>query len=86
MPKYSGSGKSFEDPIHIHGVLDHFAAIDAEYQYIEKHYGKRNKEWMLLKQTLNNIDERIYDQLRIRCADGQEIIIHFDITDHFGKF
>ena len=86
MPEYLGSGKSIDDPIRIAGAKDHFDAINAEYLYIENHYGKRNKDWMLIKQTLNNIDDRVYDQLSIRCKNGDEINLHFDITDYFGKF
>jgi hypothetical protein len=86
MPEFLGSGKSFEDPIKIEGAKDHFDAINAEYMYIEHLYGKRNEDWMLIKQTLNNIEDKVYDKLEIRCRDGNEIHLHFDITEYFGKF
>lgn len=83
--KYSGSGKSLDDPIVIEGAKNNFEGIRAEYMYIEEKYGRRNVDWRLLRQALLESNNKIYDKLAIELKSGDVVEIYFDITNFFGK-
>lgn len=78
-------GGSAEDaiPIHAESTDD---GIRLEYEWLEDHYGKQGLDWTMLMQSLNFEDDRPYDVLHIRLADGAEKRIYFDISGFFGKF
>lgn len=60
--------------------------IPMEYAWLEEHFGERGRDWEFLMQALLQHEERSYDRLDIRLADGTDKSVYFDITSFFGKF
>lgn len=79
------SGESMEEAIVIQADKT-ASGVSQEYQWVEQHFGKRGVDWQLVKQALLHKDDRAYDMLHIRLADGTEKQFYFDITSFFGKF
>lgn len=86
MVTYKGLGNSFDDPIIIEGVKNNFEGISAEYQYLNKVLGIRNKDWRLVKQSLVMKENKAFDVLEIELANGERKTYYFDITNFFGKW
>jgi len=83
---YSGSG-TVDDPIRILGVSTNYDAVQAEYQYLQKRFGVRNRDWTLVRQALLKTSAgRMNDLMVVRQADGRQVEIRFDVTEYFGKW
>lgn len=86
MVIYSNNkGESVEDAIVIDGVTHHFEGVRAEYQYLSDKFGRRGIDWDLEKQAVFHKNDRYYDQLSIKLADGTKKVFFFDVTAFFGK-
>ena len=84
--KYSSnSGVSIKDAIAITGTTHHLEGIQAEYNYIERKYGIRWKDWHLVNRRFFADSNRKYDHFVIRLTNGRTVEIYFDITDFYGK-
>jgi len=82
--KRAGSGESFEDAIVIQATSS-ADGVPKEYEWLEKRFGRRNRDWEMKGQFLTQHDNRMYDVIEIRLADGSEKAIHFDVSGFFGK-
>ncbi len=81
MVKISGGdGSSFQNAIII-SDCDHMEGIQQEYMEIRKRFGN----YSLIRQNLLDYNNRKIDKLELRLEDGQQIEVHFDITEFFGK-
>jgi len=80
------SGKSMEDAIIILEASNNLEGIAAEYTYLQNTYGRKDQDWKLIRQSLNHSGAKHYDEMRIRLATGETIIIYFDITSFYGRF
>ncbi len=81
-----GDGSSFEKAVIIKNAKNTRNGIASEYSYLEKEYGKRGTGWIFISQSLERKNENIYDVLRIQNnADNEILIIHFEISDFYGK-
>jgi hypothetical protein len=76
------NGESFEEAIIIHAKSG-AEGVPKEYEWVEKRFGRRNQDWKLRYQAVMEHQERWYDLLAIRLADGSEKDIYFDITSFF---
>jgi predicted Zn-dependent protease len=56
--------------------------IDAEYQWLRKHY----PGYTLISQSLNFKNNKNYDILSIKTNDGEKKDVYFDISNFFGKW
>jgi hypothetical protein len=83
--EHTPSGESFEEAITIH-ARSSAEGVPKEYAWLELRFGRRGKDWKLISQSLCLREERSYDVLHIRLADGSEKKFYFDITEFFGKF
>jgi hypothetical protein len=81
----SGSGMSAEDPVSIKAPTT-MAGIRAEYTWLQKHFGERDRDWKLVMQSHGHRGEQIIETLQIELNDGSKREIYFDITDFYGKF
>jgi len=79
------SGKSIKEAIVVLDVENGREGIRAEYEYIEKKFGRRGIDWNLEMQYLLQENEMAYDQIEIRLSDGSIETIYFNITFFFGK-
>lgn len=86
MTSYSGSGESIEDPIVISGVKTDLQAVDAEYEYLAKRFGRKGTDWKLVLQSLLGSGKRKIDSMEIELSNGKRLTLYFDITKYFGVF
>jgi len=81
-----GPGDTVERAIVIRGAGNDCLGVEAEYQYLVREFGRRGVYWQLERQSLLTVDDRRYDEMRIRLSDGTQKVIYFDISDFFGEF
>ncbi len=87
MAKYiEKNGESIQDAIVILNVTSHYEGVGVEYEYLERKYGKRGKDWELERQFLVKEGDKYYDRMELKLSDGISKKIYFDITSFFGKF
>ncbi|RCK75253.1 MAG: hypothetical protein IGBAC_1389 [Ignavibacteriae bacterium] len=77
------SGESIEEAIIILDASDSWEGIYAEYEYISKKFGRQNSDWVLESQSLLRVDEKTYDKMEVKLADGTKKILYFDITQFY---
>jgi len=65
-------GESIESAILVCGIRE-------EYEYLEKRFGKRGKDWKLSMQALLNKEGRYYDMMVVEFPDGTEKTIYFGL-------
>lgn len=78
------NGESIERAIVI-DAENEVTGVLAEYEYLEKRFGKRGKDWKLNMQSLIEENKKMYDMMDLTLSDGTEKTIYFDITSFFGK-
>ncbi len=76
-----GDGSSFKNAVLIVGAKTDGDATDSEYRWLAKQF----PHYRMIRQSLLNNENRVYDLLKFTAADGQEHSVYFDITDSFGK-
>lgn len=75
-----GNGDSIASAI-VLNTKDSSVGVAAEYDYIEKLHGRRNKSWGLIEQRLISDDNgRNYDVLKIQLSDKSVKSYYFDIS------
>ena len=79
-----GSGDSREEAIVIKNAENHRACVSAEYLYLQKKFGEKDKHWKVFMQALLKGEKRV-DWIVIRLIDGTTKSIYFDISESFGK-
>ena len=82
-----GDGLIRENPVIITATTTNMG-ITAEYAYIKKQYGEKDKDWILGPKFLLKIDDhgRQLEGFSIELADGKKISIYFDITSFYGNY
>ena len=81
-----GEGTSEEDAVIINATLSN-TGIHAEYQWLEKQYGKRDEDWTVeIRIHGSSEDGRIIETFSIKLADGTMKTVVFDISSFFGRF
>jgi hypothetical protein len=78
------NGESFEEAIIIH-AMSSADGVPKEYEWVERRFGRRGRDWELRYQAVMEHQERWYDLLAIRLAGGSEKDIYFDITSFFPR-
>ena len=79
MKVTGGDGSSIENAIVI-SECSNLEGVDQEYIEVRKRFGNYN----LIRQSLFNVDNRMYDKLELEI-EGKQIEVFFDISDFFGK-
>jgi hypothetical protein len=74
-------GSSYENAIVINKTSSS-EGIEAEYAYLRKHY----PGYKLIRQSLQSHNNKPYDVLEIKTAEGEEIKVYFDISNFYGKW
>ncbi len=75
-----GDGSSFENAIVI-SDCNNAEGVNQEYVEIRKRFGN----YKLIRQSLLEHNNRMYDKLELKLEDGREIKLYFNITHFFGK-
>jgi len=74
-------GSSLEHAVVITGATGETEGVRSEYAWLSKQYpGYRPRAQSVVR---NN--ERTFDRLEIQTANGQLVVVYFDITSFFGK-
>ncbi|WP_157803989.1 hypothetical protein [Acidovorax sp. 69] len=60
--------------------------IDAEYQWLEAHFGKQDRDWSIEMRMNGTEGSKSYETFLIRLANGEEKDVHFDISSFYGRF
>jgi len=82
---FTGSGASPADAIVTEGVTSHQNQIEAEYAYLEQHYGKRHTDWELVQQSLMRTDDGTpVDALEFTVGD-EEHTVYFNLAKTFPE-
>ncbi len=84
MVRYTGNGESTDDPVIILDVEDHFEGIRAEYQYLEKKFGKRGFDWELEGQSLMDVEGRKFDKMDLIFPGKIKKNLYFEVTNFMG--
>lgn len=67
-------------------AASNFEGVDAEYRWLEAHFGKQNRDWTI-DMRMNAIENsKSYESFLIKFANGETRTIHFDITSFDGRF
>ena len=81
-----GEGTSEEGAVIINATLSNIG-IHAEYQWLEKKYGKRDEDWTVeIRMHGSSDDGRIFETFRVKLVDGTMKTVVFDISSFFGRF
>jgi hypothetical protein len=80
-----GSGASLAQAIAIRGVPNGIFGVAIEYQILDRLFGRRDIDWKLDLQMLDEHDGRHYDILTVILASGGKRRVFFDITDFYAK-
>ena len=80
-----GSGTTADDAVIIKAE-NTIAGVRAEVQWLEKHFGQKDKDWELVMKSHGNRGGRVIEEFRIKLKDGAERTVHFDISGFYGKF
>lgn len=76
-----GSGESFEDAVVIQGPEKQSEGVKAEYDYISGKHGIKNKDWVLVGQTISKEKKKVVDMVEINLTGSNEHrIYYFDIS------
>lgn len=81
---YGGDGSSFEKAIIIKAKTSS-EGIAAEYNYLEKKYGRKNVDWQMIQQSLSYHNKKPFDILKIK-HNNKEFDVYFEISSFFGKY
>lgn len=75
-----------KDAIVITGAQTHYDTVAAEYEYLDRIFGKRDEDYRVLKQGLLKADQKHYDVVKIRLSNNDQKTFFFDITESYDKF
>jgi hypothetical protein len=79
----SGGDGSKNSPVIIHANRRTFGKITQQ-AWLTERFGQVPDEWTLVMSLVYGERERRFESVRIRATDGQEHVLHFDITEWFG--
>ncbi len=79
-----GNGDSFETAVVINAE-DTFSGIDAEHEYLDRRFGKRQIDYQINKQALHERGAEAYDIFTITLSTGEVKTCYFNISKFFGK-
>ena len=81
-----GDGSSIQSAVIIKATSS-ASGISAEYTWIEKRYGVRDRDWKVASRMHGSQENgKSYETFNIECTDGRRATIIFDITAFYGRF
>ena len=82
---FTGSGASPADAIVTEGVASHNNQIEAEFAYLELHYGKRHTDWKMIRQLLMETDDGTPVDALEFTVDDEEHTMYFNLAKTFPE-
>jgi hypothetical protein len=78
---FGGPGDARETAVIIEGAKSAQSGMEAEYYFIGRKYGQKDKKWTLVAQSLDRDTSRVFDVLEIEDkSNGNHYFLYFDIT------
>jgi hypothetical protein len=59
--------------------------IDAEYQWLEAHFGRQGRDWTIEMRMNGTENSKSYETFLIKLASGEKRTVHFDISAFYGR-
>jgi len=76
-----GKGDAREDAIIIRGALRQSEGVEAEYYFLSRIYGVKDKAWRVNGQTIFREEKSAYDVVEIRLIpSGKTLYFYFDVS------
>ena len=76
-----GNGESYDSAIVINGVEKPTDGVEAEYRYISKIHGEKDKDWRIDGQTMYREEKSTFDVIEITLLPtSQKRIYYFDVS------
>jgi hypothetical protein len=83
---YGGRDGSSQEQAVVINATSSSIGIHAEYQWLEKHFGKRDEDWTIERRMHGWAgDGRAFEAYEIKLADGTLKAIFFDISSFYGR-
>ena len=79
----SGGDGSKDSPVIIHANRRTFGKITQQ-AWLTKRFGQAPNKWTFVMSLFYRNGERSFESVRVRTNDGEEHVLHFDITEWFG--
>jgi len=79
----SGGDGSKDAPVVIHANRRTFGKITQQ-AWLTERFGQAPDAWTLVMSLAYGVGEQRFESVRIRTNDGEEHVLHFDITKWFG--
>jgi hypothetical protein len=79
----SGGDGSKDAPVVIHVNRRTFGKITQQ-AWLTERFGQAPDAWTLVMSLAYGVGEQRFESVRIRTNDGEEHVLHFDITKWFG--
>jgi hypothetical protein len=80
-----GSGDTPATAVIIQGAPDYLAVVEGEYQYLAKEFGRRNRDWRVVKKEVYQHDAQVYDVITVEFPNEVRQQVFFDISKYFKK-
>ena len=79
----SGGDGSKDAPVVIHAIRRTFGKITQQ-AWLTERFGQAPDAWTLVMSLAYGVGEQRFESVRIRTNDGEEHVLHFDITNGSG--
>jgi hypothetical protein len=80
-----GSGDTPATAVLIVGTPDYLGVVEGEYQYLGKHFGKRDRDWRVVKKEVYQHGDQVYDVITIEFPNEVRQQVFFNISKYFKK-
>ena len=74
---------SKDSPVIIHANRRTFGKI-TQHAWLTERFGQAPDEWTLVMSLVYGNENRRLESVRIRTNDGEEHVLHFEVTEWFG--
>jgi len=80
-----GNGDSIDNAVVVKGAQFDLAGTTAEFAWVTKMYGRKDRDWYLLSHSHGRYGDREIDTIVIDIKNSAQQTIFFDISESFGK-
>lgn len=82
---HGGCGDTPGTAVVIAGAPDYISMVAAEFQFLRKQFGKRDRDWRMVKREEYQHDGKVYDLITIEFPNEIRRMVFFDITGYFKQ-
>jgi hypothetical protein len=82
---HGGCGDTPGTAVVITGAPDYISVVAAEFQFLRKQFGQRDRDWRMVKREEYQHGGKVYDLITIEFPNEIRRMVFFDITRYFKK-